>query len=661
MAPGIATPLQLTASAALLNNTGIKSLPTALTAALTAINATTLFTNFSAAVTSYQAQSFANDTTLAQLLSIGNSNCPALGNSIPAAYTNLDYVVTAPFGFSGLVQQTGDSYLGDGSASVFAQGFLAVQGYLGTVNKFINSVANAQTYLGPTFTSMDRLITNDISNINPNFGGFGIDLAQQGQLWNPADMALYGTPAGLLRQLAAVGRLPNGVFGDLRTKLLNRGLSSADISQLLEGQGQLSTTEFNTLQRLAYLAMTDVTGDTLNQVLSILDVTLPNINTMADLLNPVKTFPRSYNTMNVPVGTTWQPVYNPGTSVNLAIAPAISAVLPTASGCDELAKVIPPDQAVANKAIQISMQQVTGLPLTTLPALAEAVQGYTPRSWDPAIDYLPNSVVSNGYPTPTFYQAQQSVPAGTNITDTAYWLPTTLGGLNTLAGLPLLQAQTAPLDPSVVAYYNNNISTGSGVNGTITTCDVIGTAIDTNDFAADLNTATTNINSLQTAGALTALNNALVAITSALSDAAVLTQIANANAAIAAIVANPTYATQVAALNTAWNAIASALSQEKTYQTQAGVDYAALQADGIATIMAFVLQLPQYGLETEACGACYFLEQVADTSILGGQAIVGAMREGQNNQRLADAQLDQNYSPSSEPAVTPIPVVNPVY
>jgi len=71
--------------------------------------------------------------------------------------------------------------------------------------------------------------------------------------------------------------------------------------------------------------------------------------------------------------------------------------------------------------------------------------------------------------------------------------------------------------------------------------------------------------------------------------------------------------------------------------------------------------LPAYGLDTDQCGACDFLEQVADTSVLGGQAIVGVMREGRNNARLNQAQLAQNLAPSSDPAVAPVPVVVPVY
>jgi hypothetical protein len=44
--------------------------------------------------------------------------------------------------------------------------------------------------------------------------------------------------------------------------------------------------------------------------------------------------------------------------------------IPAPSGCDELGKIIPPDQAVANKALQFELQQVAGITNLTLPQLA---------------------------------------------------------------------------------------------------------------------------------------------------------------------------------------------------------------------------------------------------------------------------------------------------
>ena len=97
------------------------------------------------------------------------------------------------------------------------------------------------------------------------------------------------------------------------------------------------------------------------------------------------------------------------------------------------------------------------------------------------------------------------------------------------------------------------------------------------------------------------------------------------------------------------------------YTKEAGTDYFTLQSGDKNSVYAFVQNLPRYGLLTANNDAVEFLENLADTTTLGGQAIVGAMREGRNNQRLNSAQIGQDTTPSDRPAVTPVPAVNPVY
>jgi hypothetical protein len=54
--------------------------------------------------------------------------------------------------------------------------------------------------------------------------------------------------------------------------------------------------------------------------------------------------------------------------VNSGISAELNAT--TATGCDELGKIIPPAQAVASKALQFQLQQISGIAGLTLPALA---------------------------------------------------------------------------------------------------------------------------------------------------------------------------------------------------------------------------------------------------------------------------------------------------
>lgn len=677
--PSIVTPLQLTASASLLANTGLKGFPATLKTAIDTFNATTVIANFIAAVNFYKAQSFATSSTLTRLLSIGSTVCPALGNSIPESpvgtytYLNSEYLINYlgsvdgstidPSGFSNLIEQTCAAYLGNGDYGSFSQGFMAVQGYIANTNNFINSAVNANQYLGPTFKSMDVLTTAGIAGCNTDLETFGVDLSKQGNLWDPANLDLYGTPAGLIQQISKLSGISGQTVPSLQNTLISTGLTATDIRNLvnnnqvrLNNPSGLTTNEFDKLQKVAYNALTMVSGDDLTQILDILDVTTPGITSLEQLLDPTKTFPLSYLTMQTPAPTGSVFIFGNNGAVNSSIAPIVSLYLPTSSGCDELGKIIPPADAVANKAIEVALKQINNISNTSLPDLAEAALGYVNNPWDVTQPYLADTVVSNGAPIPEFYRATDDVPAGIDINNTSYWTPTTLGGLSTMSGLPLIEAQPTAVDSSVVDYFANNVATGTGPDGVITTYDVLGLALDADDFASRLDTATVAINALQGAGSLATLNTAYTTILAAGNDAAVLTQITNANNAILALSASP----YVTTLNTAWTYIANLMNLSAKYTTEAGIDYFLLQEGDKNSIYGFVQNLPAYGRLTANEDAAEFLENLADITTLGGQAVVGAMREGRNQERLDNGGFYNATQIPSNPEVAPIPVILPV-
>jgi hypothetical protein len=677
--PSITTPLQLTAAAALLQNQGLKPFPPGLATAIQTFNATTLISNLAAAVSFYKSQTFATAATLNSLLSMGNTVCPALGNSIPASpvgtytYLNTEYLVNYlgtvdgstldPSGFSNLIEQTCAAYLGNGDLGRFSQGFMAVQSYIASTNNYINSSVNANQYLGPTFTNMDNLVTGSITSVSTDLESFGVDLYKQGELWNTSRLDLYGTPAGLLQQISVRAGIQKGTVPALQNVMLAMGMTATDIENLITDNRigvfnptGISNNEFDRAQRLAYNAFTMISGDALVQILDILDVTTPNITGLEQLLDPVKTFPLSYPSLQAPGAVGPVPIFGANGSVNSSIAPIVNSYLPAATGCDELSKIIPPADAVANKAIQVALQQINNIPNVPLPDLAQAVLGAVNNPWQVTDAYLPNDLVSTGAPVPAYYRATQEVPAGTDINNTAYWTPTTLGGLSTMAGLPLIQAQTTPVDTSVTDYFANSVATGTGPDGTITTYDVLGLALDADDFTARLIDTADTIDGLGTG--LDDLSQIYVDMLSAANDAAMITLIANANAEIASI--GSVHPAQVATMNTDWVYMANLMNLSARYTTEAGIDYFNLQPGDKNSVYGFVQNLSQYGLLTANHDAAEFLDNLADTAILGGQAIVGAMREGRNQAQLeANGIYNANQVPS-DAEVEPIPVVLPV-
>jgi hypothetical protein len=141
-------------------------------------------------------------------------------------------------------------------------------------------------------------------------------------------------------------------------------------------------------------------------------------------------------------------------------------------------------------------------------------------------------------------------------------------------------------------------------------------------------------------------------------DLALQTLIPLANTAVDAVIA--AWPAQTTAMNTAWNAICTSLSSEKALQTRAGIDYFNLTTGEQPSVMAFVQNLPSYAMMTETCQAAEFLESIADTTIIGGQAIIGAMREARNQTSYQASGLFTANNIPADPPIVPSPAVVPV-
>lgn len=384
MAESVATPLQLTAGVGFYAGNAIAA-NTALSNNIASYNALAPIANLlftiNAAVSNVSLN--ISDNNIANLTTLGanvsGNYCPALGDSVPS---NIAWTV-GNTGYTGTITSSASTYLGSGDFGKFAQAFGAAQGYLTLTNGIILSAVNANStdYLGPTFTTMDNLITGDLAQVNLAFPAFGADLELCGDLFALDNIEQFGTPAALLQQLAIKGNMLNGTTPCVTTALKAQGLTDGAIAALVNNDVQslykpngLTPNQFDTLQKAAYPALTTVTGDCLQNVLDILDVTLPNIETMADLLDPVKIFPTSYASLTLPTPDGPVLIYDVDGNVNSAVEPILNSGSLTPVGCDQLAKIIPAANAAANRALQIAFQQVKGISNTTVPKLAAILQ-----------------------------------------------------------------------------------------------------------------------------------------------------------------------------------------------------------------------------------------------------------------------------------------------
>lgn len=620
MAIGILTPLQMIAGATLSNNGGIK-LANTWTNSVNSYTGTTLLTPFFAAVANSAAANISVNT-LVNMFTFCSATVPALADNTPAAYFNLGINISS--GFTGVITAQGIKDLGSGNVTVFAQVFSAAQGYVSATNDYINTSINSQTYLGSTFTTMNSLITGNLSDVNLAMRAFGTDLAALGQLIDLDDLGNFGSPAALLRRLSALTNVTPGVSN----ALTQAGLTQANIDDIVNPNINVN----DNLQRLAYQGMLNVTGTELEQVLAVFGVLTPNINTMADLLNPVKIFPNSFpsltvSTYNQDTSTVLRAIYdNNQGAVNSKLLIYLPRYVLILGGSNmityqRLSLIIPPDQALACKAIQVSLQQIKNINNMSLAQLATA-----------------------------FINMQ------------------------TTRDLDLISSLTTAVPPSVAAFYANTYATGTGPNGTLVITDLLGAAVGV-PFTSDLTNVTTTINSMTSDGILTTLTGTYVQMqntvdgvydmgnTVVIPSGPAAGTYGNADAALNALIIvaagevagiESAYPAQVSVLNSNFISMAANLNTEINNLSLASIDIANLDPNGRGPIMSFVQNLPDYGINTEQNGPAQFLESVANLNTQGGQAIVACLREGKNVSVLDAAGAGQDtVIPSTSSTVPP--------
>jgi len=603
------SPLQMIAGASLLQNQGLGVSP-ALTASIASYLATPLMQAFIPAAAAYPA-----------LKTLAAGTVPAFSNSLPTAYASLGNQMTTAI----VAQAALDS--GSGDISKFVQAFNIVTGYAQLTNQLVNSAVNSQTYLSDTFSSTNDSMTGDITAISLATPAFGQDLQNLGRLINLARLDLLGSPLILIQTIV----LTTGSIPALTAALLNQGVPQEIVLNITSPT--LSTT--NSVQRLMYQAMTQVTGNDLAQILKVLKVSTVNITTMADLLNPVKLFPNSFQSLTVTTPGGTRAIYvDASGSVNSNLVNDLPPFV--VDRYNTLKQIIPADQALANCALGVALSQINGISNMDLPTFAVTVKN-----------------------------------------------------MQTTKDLPALSALTTAVPPSVANYYTSTLATGTGVNNNIQIVDVIGLAggwIATDAFTEtvelfaqmNLSTLTTIYQRMATAlsgGYGTPLDAGPITIPAGPGagtytgtevdpgpppvynpTAISLAMTALINAALAEIAAlQAAYPAQTTELNTLWNSMAQQIAREKSLQTTCGLVWADLQANSRNSIYGFIQSLPGFGTQTEEGGVVWLLESMADIATQGGQAVIGCLREGRNQVALNSSGIATNTSIPDAPNPPPPP------
>ncbi len=228
--------------------------------------------------------------------------------------------------------------------------------------------------------------------------------------------------------------------------------------------------------------------------------------------------------------------------------------------------------------------------------------------------------------------------------------------IQTLDGLPLVKSFTQPITAATKEFYLDTLAKGSGPDGLVLVEDFFGASTGTTAAASILTVA--GILRRQLANGTLATLAAIYANMKGSvngsfgtgpivipsgpgagsygsADAAISALVSLAESAISAAAA--AMGGDTAALNAAFSQPAEATVSESEFQTAAGIDFADLQEGAQTPVLALITSVPTLGTSDASGRPAQFFESVLDKTSVAGQALVGAIREGQNSQILGDA------------------------
>lgn len=280
-------------------------------------------------------------TQYTNLISIGHNLIPALGNSPPSTYTysgspswsGAGYVgETASYGFFRLFPwqaynefNYNQTLSTNGRYNDFVGSFMNATSFIDYSNQALTAMQLSNDFLKGTYSNMNDLITADVSGVNLATRAFGQDLLNLGKALDLKTLYTFGLPSNLLTTIKSV----NGLTASLRVALIASGLTTEEIDQATDN---INVTKDQ--QQKIYGSFLIIAGIDLYEILVALNCNTSGLETLADLLNPKKMFPNSYQSLTVPVynatgaiqptnSKTYYPIYV-GDSVNSALnAPAI--------------------------------------------------------------------------------------------------------------------------------------------------------------------------------------------------------------------------------------------------------------------------------------------------------------------------------------------------
>jgi len=446
---------------------------------------------------------------------------------------------------------------------------------------------------------MNDIITSDITGVTVSTFFWGQDLVRLGRAMDLQSIQNFGNPDNLLRILAKNRAMTPG----LNIAISAAGLDPNEVIAIINGKSAN-----NDQQKLLYAAYNLISGSDLDEILTPLNCRTKHLDSLADLLNLKKIFPTSYQTLTFPQYNSEPKQTNSKTYYLLYAGTQVNKI-PSLSYGSRLAGIIPADIGYAADAFSMSMRQIKNIQNIDIEKFAQVVTN---------LENV-NDLTVNGTNTPTNKE-------------------TVLNALSRLAY-------------------------GTGENGRYRTIDFFASMTDLYYPWKKLEDAITTLQDLPE----------IVTLQGLLQDIYNSLPVSNLNGAFTPTTFSSTIQPKIDQVNILvdsmyfrykdivdpivqlYDTFGAGLNMEQYVRKQAipgGIEYT---TSSVTDIYSFIDSLSTYSSETQAGETAVVLENITNGTTLGGQSLIGSMREARNSERmgLMGGELDNKVQ--TTPLQVPVP------
>jgi hypothetical protein len=453
---------------------------------------------------------------------------------------------------------------------------------------------------------MNNWITSGLAGVTLATQAFGLDLEKTGRLLDLSNISQLGNPGHLIGRLSTINAIP------IILEILRE--NGVDVRTLVDRQGDAPPV----LLKATYETLEKINGDELENLKKVLRITTENIETAADLLDPRKLFPNSFFTLKSPVfgsSVQFKPIYaNDSGGVSQEFS-GLGGVLRS---------VMPPEIAAANAALSRSLGQITNIFSVPVDEFARVLQEVETLKDTDFIQDQTELVEDNI--RDIWFDETSPITLGTG-TNNRLILADLIGlvsGFNIVA--PIQQNKSLFLELESAGAFQPFTQKGNPTDTNIGFFQVIEHLLN-----GEYTTENTN-----TVGGDEVIVSYTITIPAGVKGEGTYTDFP-LTAAINLAWFDGIYPELVETANTIIN-------NSKRWQIHRAREFLnrerLLEPDFFELPHAredslrFAQQLPQRALDTTVGGAGQILEGIADRSNQGGQALIAALREGRNIDRL---------------------------